>query len=534
LSGTGSLARAFRFAGADVNLSAESFWTPRRNLSEEVVYVPGGDVIATRDEYQQTNYRELVLSGTARWRPNARDAFGLNAQFAPYLFGLREVTNVFDAAGDPLRIDALDHEETDAWSSEFGADWERRLTGRLSVKLVGLDRHSEWQEGQEFSSTPVGGGAETTFIDRATMSGERIGRGALTWRANDAHTLEAGIEGAFNFRETDLDIAVDDGGGPVPIDLVVSDTRVEELRGEAFVTDVWEVSPRLSLETGFTFEASRITQTGDAEQEREFTYPKPRLIATYALSDADQLRFSLIRDVAQLDFSEFASAIDVDDDLVTVGNPNLEPERTWRARAEWERRYGRGAFTFSVTYDQVEDVQDLVVLDDFTGPGNLGDGGRLSWSLQSSTPMDRFGLSNAVLRFNANQQRTWVDDPLTGLERAFANENTWGYYFEFRQDLPEHQMAWGWDYASGSEYSAFRVSELQVRDGGEGDLDFFVETTRWGDVTLRLGVDNIFNQVRTLERFIYDGTRADGDLDRIDLRDQQSGQFVYLRMSGSF
>ena len=56
---------------------------------------------------------------------------------------------------------------------------------------------------------------------------------------------------------------------------------MEETRIEPFITDVWKISPQLTLESGFIYEASKIKQTGDEVKEREFSYPKPRLIATW-------------------------------------------------------------------------------------------------------------------------------------------------------------------------------------------------------------------------------------------------------------
>ena len=105
----------------------------------------------------------------------------------------------------------------------------------------------------------------------------------------------------------------------------VANTRVEEERAEAFITDFWQLASNLKLEAGLTVETSRITQSGDATQERDFTYFKPRLGATWSIDDANQLRVLVERDVAQLDFSEFASAVSMFDGTVDLGNPNLEP-----------------------------------------------------------------------------------------------------------------------------------------------------------------------------------------------------------------
>ena len=117
---------------------------------------------------------------------------------------------------------------------------------------------------------------------------------------------------------------------------------------------------QLTLETGFIYEASKIKQTGDETKEREFSYPKPRAILTWQAAESDQVRTSITREVAQLDFTEFASAINVVDQSSVIGNPDLEPEKTWRARAEWEHKFGpRAALTLAVFHDQVEDVQEF-------------------------------------------------------------------------------------------------------------------------------------------------------------------------------
>ena len=68
-------------------------------------------------------------------------------------------------------------------------------------------------------------------------------------------------------------------------------------------------------------------------KEREFSYPKPRAILTWQASEGDQVRASITREVAQLDFAEFASSINVVDASSLIGNPDLEPEKTWKARA---------------------------------------------------------------------------------------------------------------------------------------------------------------------------------------------------------
>lgn len=531
------LTRSFRWLGANMRFDIRTPSGKARSRTHELLVSPLGELIERRHEFFQQNFNEVVLNATADWSPTPRDTVNLNLRGSSWRWKPLEFSHVVDDAGDFLRRDLSQPSETDTLFRETGADWERQLTPRSSVKLVALDSAWEWHFEQQFDSADADGLTRTTQLDSPGGRGERIGRATWTWKRNANQTFELGVESAFNYRDTNLSITFDDGGGggPEPVDLPVAVTRVEELRGEAFATGVWRLSQALNLEAGFTFEASRITQTGDAEQEREFTYPKPRVIATYDMGENDQLRLSLERDVAQLDFGEFASSVSPTEDTVNRGNPNLEPERTWRARAEWERRFGeRGAITLAGFYDAVESVQDLVVIDDFTGPGNLGDGVRWGASVEGSLPLDRMGLSNAQLKLETTVQTTEVDDPLTGEPRPFSDESDYFYSLDFRQDLPERRMAWGWDYQSNSRRYYFRADELQIYDNGEGDLDLFVETSRWGGVTLQFRVDNVFNLTETTERRFFDGLRGQGELEAIELRDRAWGPFYLVRLSGSF
>jgi hypothetical protein len=116
---------------------------------------------------------------------------------------------------------------------------------------------------------------------------------------------------------------------------------------------------------------------------------------------------------------------------------------------------------------------------------------------------------------------------------VFSNENEYFYELEFRQDLPMRQLAWGWDYQSRGARPFYRANELSVFNPGEGDLDVFIETTRWLGVTMGLGVDNVFDVVETNERVFYD-TDRNGPITAYELRDRQFGQQYVFRISGAF
>lgn len=535
--------RSFHLGRADLSLSIELPSGQSRQESIKRRFDASGVLTELSDEFGQENYRDVTLTGNLTWRPNDRDVLNFNAKAYPWLWNLQEYSDVVDAAGAPMRTTLDELKERDGLYSEVGGDWERQLTDDVSFKIVGLDIRQDWDFTELFETvTPTGFGGAVA-IRQSTERGERVGRGVVNWRATPRHALEFGLEGAFNFRDTGFMLLEDDGSGPVAVAVPVASTRVEELRGEAFVTDVWTVTPKLTAELGFTVEASRISQSGDAEQERDLSYPKPRFSLAYTAAGGAQYRFSLERDVSQLDFSEFASSVSLSSGTSNIGNPDLEPERSWRARGEWERRFGeRGAVKLALFHDAVEGVSDLKLLADpatvggaiYTGPGNIGDGTRTGASIEATADLAWFGLDNATLTVEGERQRTRVRDDITGASRVFQDEPDWSLYLEFRHDLPNLKAAWGWDYNERGAAHFFRADETQAYTLDHGDLDVYVETTRLRGMTVRFGVDNIFNPEHGRVRTFYDGLRSNDVITGMETRERHWGQFYNINVSGSF
>ena len=544
--------------GEDADLTVD-FQLPNlrgRTESFETVRNAAGALTLYREQIGQPNYIGVQGSGVLKWRPSAQDTVSFNAQVAPSWNTTNLASFSFTPAGNFAQGLAGEIDYPTNYTAELGGDWEHRFSPELSVKAIALATFTNIDQDDIFRIyTPTGtagpGGLfNTQTFARTTEAGERVGRGFLTWRPDPAHTIDIGIEGAFNFRDTTLDIFNNLGAGPVPQALPVSDTRVEETRIEPFVTDVWKLSPTLTLETGFIFEASTIKQTGDEVKEREFSYPKPRAILTWQAGEGDQIRTSITREVAQLDFAEFASSINVVDSSSLIGNPNLEPEKAWKARAEWEHKFGaRAAVTVAVFHDQVEDVQDFiprtVTLGTFDAPGNIGDGTRTGVELRGALPIGEL-LPNAELRFSGLWQETDVSDPITGESRRFSGERDWNYNVSFRHDLPELKLAWGASAGGQSDRREFKAAEDILHDRPGARFDMYVDSTMIPGITVRLSALNISHPEEYRTRTFYAANplnalapaRSTGVVSRAEERKQKGGpegtQVFSIRVSGSF
>ena len=305
-----------------------------------------GTVTRTQDEFYQNQITDITITGAANWNISPRDTLNANFRILPRLFTTNAAGAVsVPALGGPAGAISLDYEEKDIWYVDLGGDYEHKFDGQNAVKLITVNRLVNWRPQQLLTQNlaPALGGQGEQIDNSDNRAGEHVLRGVWTTKPDTQHTIELGLEGAYNYRRVNRESLVGPIGGPFTppaIGIPVSSTKVEEDRIEASINDVWRLNPQLTLEGGFNYEASTISQSGDASVERDFTYSKPRAVATWTPSAEDQLRFSVLRDVSQLDFGDFATGLNSISSSANIGNPQLVPEQTWKASAQWKRALG--------------------------------------------------------------------------------------------------------------------------------------------------------------------------------------------------
>ena len=155
------------------------------------------------------------------------------------------------------------------------------------------------------------------------------------------HRLEFGLESALNTLDADLALTFDSGGGPSSIPVPNSNVRIEERRFEAFVDHAWQLSPRWSLDWRLAGEYSRLEFSGDSNQSVTLSFVKPSLQLTRKFGEANQLRVRIVRDVDQLDFTDFVSSAALADARIDGGNPALVPQTAWSAEVTADLRPGK-------------------------------------------------------------------------------------------------------------------------------------------------------------------------------------------------
>jgi hypothetical protein len=430
---------------------------------------------------------------------------------------------------------------------ELGGDVEIPLSPSVSLKLITVNERGEGTSDNLFGFfSGAGAFRNSTRVQSDDSAGESIIRGQVNWQINDAHAIEVGLEGAYNFLDSARRVTLDTGVDATPPG---SDTIVEEQRAEAIAAYVWKPSPSLTLEPAFRFEYSRIEQearlAGGSSlfQEREFTYPKPAVTATWTPATGRQLRASVQRSVSQLNFGDFVSSVEVNNERVQGGNAGLQPARSWDYALEFEQSFwGDGVLTLSAEYGEVEDVIDVLPViplggtlsDAFDGVGNIGDGTIWTIGVQASIPLKPFGLTGARLDVELNSGSSEVVDPTTGVTREFSDEFNRNWSVEYRHDLPAQKLSYGFEFGESGGATAYRLRETFKRRLTGGNLRVFVETTRVPGLNIRVGVNDTLDPAFISYRAIYDGPRSTGNLVQFRQADARNGPMGFIRVSGSF
>lgn len=436
--------------------------------------------------------------------------------------------------------------ETDTY--ELNGDLQFQL-GSGTAKLIALHQRSESASDSLFGFYAGSGSfSRSVQVQSNDTSGESILRGTLSWPLGDKHAVEVAIEGAYNFLDGARKLTSNTGADLTPPG---SDTIVEELRGEVQISDVWQITPDLTLEPGLKFEYSQIKQEGRLSSttsvfaEREFTYPKPSITATWRPNGAQQLRASLKREVAQLDFSDFVSAVEVVNDQVTGGNADLEPQKVWALESQFEQRFwGDGVLTLLGSFEKVSDVQDQVpvvplggsLLQAFDGPGNLGEGETWSLGVKASIPLKNLGVPDARLDVELKSGNSEVLDPVTGDVREFSDAFglSRNLRISFRQDLPQYGFSYGLTFNESGGATSYRLRETSKRQRTGDDLSVFIETKEFFGLNIRAGVNDILETAFINTRAVYDAPRSTGNLSLLQINESRTGPWGFIRISGKF
>lgn len=520
-SGEASYAR--KLGDIDAKIGASRFFdqTPQAGWRERTN--PSGAVIGRRWDEAPRTFREARANGEIK-APALGGTLRVNASGGRWNFRTQLDSQGFAPDGAKTDFFSLKINERQR-EREIGGDWTRAF-GPTTLKIIGLDTR-RWYANDEATRDVDVDGVSLIAQRRRNFSSETILRGTLA-RKIGGHALEAGAETALNRLDADVDLAIDG----VPVVLAAGDVIVEEERAEAFVADVWTVSPRWTVETRLAGETSTLTQTGDTRASVSFSFLKPSIQVARKVGERDQARARLYRDVGQLDFGDFASSAQLADDRVAAGNPGLRPDSRWRLEFGYEHRYGaKGAITVTAIHDWITDVQDVAPVDGFDAPGNIGEGSLSAIAVKATTPLDRW-VKGLTTTFEGEWRQGEVTDPTTGQAREPTTLPPYSFSVEARRDDAARKLAYGVRYFKQAEFQFYRTSEIETFEEN-GKLTAWIETTRFKGAKVSLFADNLTNRKARRERRFFTPDRRGAPV-FAELRDRQQGRYIGIEVSGTF
>ena len=411
--------------------------------------------------------------------------------------------------------------------SEFGVHFEQKLAGDRQLELLAIHRTSGERGGERETED------DSVTLFREDVDGsESIVRGVLKFPLG-GFSIESGIEGALNVLDSRNSLEVDGVATPLP----GGNTRVEEQRGEAFANASWPLGTKWRIEAGSRFEVSRLELSGDSDLSKSFFFAKPRVLATWSMAGRDRLRLLVERDVGQLDFEDFAGSASLSAGTVTAGNPDLEPERTWRVEAAWERSLlESGVLTLAVRHEQIDDLVDRIPIiadDPVDAVGNIGTGKRTELQLDLTLPLDRFGIRSGLLRTSGVWRDSSATDPTTGESRPISEDFPREVEVHFSQQLKRARLRWGVDLTLASSTQEHYFDEIRKERMGTR-LDVFAQFEATAAWSVRVFANNLTDRSSVREREIYDSLRSVAPLDYVETRTLKIGPFFGITARRSF
>ncbi|WP_298019523.1 TonB-dependent siderophore receptor [uncultured Parasphingopyxis sp.] len=498
----------------------------------ERVFDGFGNQIDERYEVLTVSGDRPRLAGSFRIDGPGSSVGNLNLSYERYYFGAREESErSFPGTVDRFR---LFREGEDEWNYEIGGDFEFALgPGRL--KLIGL---------RSFEHSPYFQSVVTDFADGTPSVGSRfeqvgdeaetILRSEYSWSMGGDWQIS--LEGARNTLDVESRLFnLDMNGDFIEVPLPGGSARVNEDRAEANITYGRPLSEDLTLQVSLGGEYSEISQTGAGGLTRSFYRPKGFASLAWSVSDTLDLRARVEREVGQLNFFDFVASVNVGSDSEDASNPNLVPPQSWNFEVEGTQQLGPwGSVTARIFYESITDIVDQIPLSPTAqAPGNIDSARRMGFEWNSTFNFDPIGLRGAKLDIEAIVQRTRLDDPLTGLSRPDSSEREHYIEAEFRHDIPDTDIAYGFEFESYNEALDFRLDQLGQYRQSSAFVGAYVEHKDVFGLRVRGSVFNLIGNRDDYRRITY-VDRRDGPVDFIEDRSRRIGPIFTFTISGSF
>lgn len=365
---------------------------------------------------------------------------------------------------------------------------------------------------------------------------------SLSWQLSTAHEIEFGLGISHEDRDARqllLELEDDELVDSTPGNGVFS---VEETLTHAYLMDSWNLSNAVALQYGLRIEDTdlvlrgRIGKTGNS-----LITMNPSAHLLFQPDGSNQFRASIARTLRRPGFNElipFSNRDTPDEDLITVGNPELKPEYAWGLDVGYSHEFinNPGNIGINLFYRSIEDKIELGrIAEDVFSPGNIGTGRTWGLELDFSLPFTFLNWPDVGVFGNYVWIDSRIDDPFTGRERQFNLQPEYIANLDLYHDVPALDLSHGISWQQQGKAKEFLTDEIKtVRY--DSNLEYFIEKRIGSSFVVRLTVNNILDARKHERGKLYRGLGdlIGGTVDETIIEREQAEPIFAITVRGSF
>lgn len=312
-----------------------------------------------------------------------------------------------------------------------------------------------------------------------------------------------------------------------------------------------------SLQSSLGVEYSELTQTGAGGLTREFVRPKGFLSLAWKVDPSLDVNVKVERKVGQLDFGDFLSSVDIQQNNQSAGNVDLVPEQSWVFSSEISKTLGEwGAVKLAGEYHLIEDVVDLVPIDAGglpvqnptqnlgliagSGVGNVDKAWAYSITGSGTIKLDPLGLKGVQIEASYRYRDSELDDPLTGIPREISWYPQTTATASIRWDIPDTDWALVGGIEEYLNYAGYRLDQV-AREWNAPSTNFIsIENKNVFGMKVSVQAVNLNDTSENYKREVYASAgpgqprlRTNG-VDFVEERYRTFGPMLRVEVAGTF
>lgn len=391
-------------------------------------------------------------------------------------------------------------------TAEISADW-RRPFADWQWRTIGLATFTHWTIDRA-SKQSIGSMLSSEQYDFQRNKWESIIRNSWL-KSTDKQSVEFGLELAYNHINVNTRYTkTDTAGNTGQVLLPAANVEVSELRLDAFFNKQWQWKHGVSMSLGLAGEYSNITAEGDSESDEDYQFIKPSLTVNKQWNKQWLSQISFDRTVNQLDFKLYAAQSNADTNRDHGGNTSLKPDSFYQLALTNDYQLSeQSALRLTAFYRWYQDVLEHQLNEAGTSSLiNSGDATSIGGKMVITYSTDDV-LPGGLLSATWQTQTSSYDDVLTAKSRRLTGETHPEAEIAFRQDLTNHDMAWGITAMLEDKTRYYYVDEISA-ERTSINWQGFLEYRGWQYGNLTLLVDRLGDYSTKEQRVFYSPDRA--------------------------